>query len=135
MFTKTIRRRYTGQQPRTKSGRRPTDKPRVKRGFCSSDGLHKVSFVRASKDMPKKLFFHRLENMEDACSWVDRPISVSSCPARLRPAVPPCANPSRPARGMSEFGIRQIENLLIHFLGTYYIGSNAFGFHSRICLA
>ena len=38
-FTKTNRRRYTGQQPGTKSAPRPGDKPLVNRGFCSSVGF------------------------------------------------------------------------------------------------
>ena len=54
---KANKRRYSGQQPGTKSGRRPADKPlttgdepQVNRGMYSSIGLHQVSFVRASCD-------------------------------------------------------------------------------------
>ena len=36
--TETKKRRYTGQQPGTESGHRPTDKPWVNRGFCSPIG-------------------------------------------------------------------------------------------------
>ena len=48
-FTETNRRRYTGQRPGTKSARGPGDQPVVNRGFCSSIGLHRISFVRASE--------------------------------------------------------------------------------------
>ena len=43
-------RRFTGQQPWTKSGLRPADKPVVNRGFCSPIGLHRISFGRASEE-------------------------------------------------------------------------------------
>ena len=41
-------------------------------------------------------------------SWANRPIGVLCCPAPPRPAVPPCAAPSRPARVMSGFWVRQV---------------------------
>ena len=41
-------------------------------------------------------------------SWADRPVGIPSCPFPARPAVPPCAAPSRRARGISGFWIRQI---------------------------
>ena len=41
-------------------------------------------------------------------SWADRSVGVPSCPARPRPAAPPCAAPSRRTRGMSGFWIRRI---------------------------
>ena len=40
---------------------------------------------------------------------MDRPVGVPSCLAPSRPAVSPCANPSRPARGMSGFWILQVD--------------------------
>ena len=44
-FTETNRRQYTGQQPETKSGRRPADKPVVNSWFRYSIGLHRISLV------------------------------------------------------------------------------------------
>ena len=41
-------------------------------------------------------------------SWANRSVDVLSCPAPRRPVAPPCAAPTRPARGMSGFWIRQI---------------------------
>ena len=40
-------------------------------------------------------------------SWANRFVGVPSCLVPPRPAVPPCAAPSRRARGMSGFWIRQ----------------------------
>ena len=41
-------------------------------------------------------------------SWPDRPNGVPSYPAPPRPAAPPCAASTRPARGVSGFWIRQV---------------------------
>ena len=41
-FTETNKRRYTGQQPGTKSAFRPADLPRLHRRFCSSVGVNYV---------------------------------------------------------------------------------------------
>ena len=61
-FTETNGRRYTGQQPGTKSAFRPADKPAINRGwtgcqprvnrwFCFPAGLHRNSLVRACTGM------------------------------------------------------------------------------------
>ena len=46
-LTETHRRRRTGQQPGTKSGRLPANNPIVNCVFCSPVGLHKILFVRS----------------------------------------------------------------------------------------
>ena len=77
-FTKTKRRRSTGQQPRRKRASRPADKPRinwwwtagqpwVNRGFCSSVGLNRISLVRAPGKMFRRCIFGALEGTGAAC--------------------------------------------------------------------
>ena len=83
------RRRYIGQQPGMKSGRRPADKPWVNRGFCSSIGLHRVGFVRASRDTPRRVIFDRLGGARDGCLLGE--------PTRRRPVLPVPAPLRRPA--------------------------------------
>ena len=46
MLIEANRRRYTGQQSGTKSGRRPADQPLINRLLCSSIGLHTLCLVR-----------------------------------------------------------------------------------------
>ena len=46
-------------------------------------------------------------------TWVDRPVGVPLYEAPPRLAAPPRAAPSRPARGMSGFWIRQVLNLSV----------------------
>ena len=53
-------------------------------------------------------------------SWANRSVGVPSCPAQPRPAALPCAAPTRPARGMSGFWIRQVG-----FDKPMYIGFNS----------
>ena len=89
----------TGQQPGTKSSRRPRGKPLVKRGFCSSIGLHRIPLVRSFEKSFRKVVFDALKGTGDSC-FVGEPI-------RQRPVLPdpapPCAAPLRPACGMSKF--------------------------------
>ena len=59
-FTKTTRRRYTGQQLGTKSAHGPTDKSLVNRWLCSI-GLHRNSSVRASGESSRRVVFDDLE--------------------------------------------------------------------------
>ena len=54
-------RRFTGQQPATKSARGPAVKPLVNRTFCSPTGLHRISFVRACEEMFKTVVYSALE--------------------------------------------------------------------------
>ena len=53
-----------------------------------------------------------------AVPWANRSVGVQSCLAPLRPATPPCAAPSRTARGMSGFWTRQINELVTNCSST-----------------
>ena len=101
----------SGQQPRTKSGHCPADKSVINRlstaGFVFT-GLHRVSFVRPSSDTPKIILFDRLEGTRVGGLLGGPTRRPGMRPARPHLAVPPCAAPSRPARGMSGFWIRQV---------------------------
>ena len=59
----------------------------VIRGFCSSIGLLRNYFVRASRDTPKKIFFDRLEGTRVGTDL------LASRPARPHPALSPCRAP------------------------------------------
>ena len=85
--------------PRTKSGRRPADKPLVKRGFRCPIGLYKISFVRASEETVWTVAFDALEGTRDGCllgELTGRTDPSASRPARPRPAPPPRRAPPRP---------------------------------------
>ena len=71
----------------TKSGRRPADKPLVKRGFCST-GLRRISLVRASEESFRTFVSDALEGTRDG--FLDEPI-------RRRPVLPDPARPRHPA--------------------------------------
>ena len=91
-----------------KSARGSGDKPLVDRWLCSPIRLHGDSFVRASEESVGTVVFDALGARGSAVSWADRSVGVPSCPAQPRPAAPPSAVPTRPARGMSGFWIRQV---------------------------
>ena len=92
-FTETKRRRYSGPQPGTKSGRRPADKPlyqpRVNRLFLSSCGLNRISFVRACEESFRTVVFDALGGERVGC--------VLGKPTRRRLVLPGPAPPRRPA--------------------------------------
>ena len=95
-FTKTNRYRSIGQQPGTKSGHRPADKPRVNRSLCSSIGLHKNPFVRASKDTFRTIGGDALEVQEgkgNGCVQGHRTLRCFVLPGPLRPS--PRRGPTR----------------------------------------
>ena len=46
----------------------------------------------------------------------NRSVGVQSCPTQPRPAAPPCAAPTRPARGMSGFWTRQVGLHMVSFV-------------------
>ena len=87
----TIRRRYIGQQPGMKSARglaeKNADNPLVSRSFCSATGLCRNSSVRASRDTPRRVSPHCLENTRDG--------SILGEPNRRRPVLPVPAPPRR----------------------------------------
>ena len=72
------KRRYTGQQPGTKSAFRPGDKPVVNRGFCSSVGLHTISLVRASEESFRTVFSICWRARGRLVPWPDRPNGAQS---------------------------------------------------------
>ena len=88
-FTKTNRRRSTGQQPGTKSARGPAAKPRVKRGLCSSTGLHRISFVRGCEETFRTVVYDTMGG------WQDRRLLGRS--NRRHAVLPGPAPPRRPA--------------------------------------
>ena len=94
------RRRYIGQQPGTKNAFGHADKPLVRkpgkllvnRGFCSSIGLHRSSFVRTSGETSRRVVFDVLEGKKNGYlmgeSTARRPVFPPPRPASLgRPAV------------------------------------------------
>ena len=83
------RRRYLGQQPGTKSGLRTTDYPLVNRSLCSSIGLHRNSFVRASEETFRTVVYDAPESKRDSCVLCE--------PTRRRSTLPGTALPPRPA--------------------------------------
>ena len=78
--------------------RRAAIVPQFNRWFCSPIGLHRISYVRASRDTPRKVFFDCFERKRDGCILVEttrrRPVlpvpAPPRCPAVRRPA------PNRP---------------------------------------
>ena len=68
--------------------------------------LHMISLVRASGKTLKRHFFDSLEGAVDIC-FFGRIVLLAPNFARPRLAAPPGA-PTRPARGMSGFWIRQV---------------------------
>ena len=91
-FLKTKTRRSTDQQPRTKSALHPADTKRVKRGFCSSIGLHSISLVRASDESARTVVVESL-NKKVRCFFGEQSHRIST---RLDPPrSPPRRAPPR----------------------------------------
>ena len=109
-FTQIKWRWSIAQQPGTKSAFRPTDKPLINR-------LSNRRCVPPSVYMGCSCFW---ENVQETCfrrlegykgRWSPRRTVLSAFrPAQPRPAAQPCA-PTRPARGMSGFWIRQVNKV------------------------
>ena len=109
-FTETKRRRSTGRQPGTKSASCPAYKSRINHLSTAILFPHLV-YVGFC------LFLLQESRSEDLSSMLwgyegrlspERIVLSASRPARLRPAAPPCA-PTRLARGMSGFWVRQVD--------------------------
>ena len=83
--------------------------PLVNRGFCISIGFNRTSFVRGSEDASNTVSSIRWKTRGKVVSWPDRPDGDPSYPAPPPLAAPPCAAPTRPARSVSVFWIRQVE--------------------------
>ena len=93
------------------------DKPVVNRwstaGFVPPSVLNTNEIVRASEETFRTVFSIRWGARGWVVSWPDRPNGVPSFPAPPRPAPPPCAAPTRPARGVSGFWIRQVITVVV----------------------
>ena len=124
----TKKRWSTGGQPGTKSACRPEVKPRIQSGSNACP----TGFVPPPVYIAFRLFVLLKKCSGQFCSmpWKVRGtvvseanpcVGVPSCPVPPRPAVPPCAAPSRRARGMFGFWIRQVE---IHMVGSDLLGKN-----------
>ena len=95
--TKTNRRRYIDQQPKTKGGRRPGNKPVINRGLCSPSGLNRISLVRASEALFRTVVHDSLERTRDGCVLPERTRRRPILRSPPHPAAPPCApDPDRP---------------------------------------
>ena len=87
------KRRSSGQQP----GRRALAALRASRTFCSSIGLHGISFVRASRKSLKAVCL-RCPGVQGGWVSPGRTDPSASRPAPPRSAPPPDPSASRPAR-------------------------------------
>ena len=65
------------------------DNPLINCGLCSSIGLHRISFVRASEEPFKTYVSDVSESKKDFCPPGD--------PTRQCPTLPPPTSPRRPA--------------------------------------
>ena len=80
----------------------------VNRTFCSSSGLHRISFVRVCEETFRTVVYSAPEGQRD-CRLSRRP----KCRHLVLPSVAPprrplCVVPVRPARCVFGFGIRQL---------------------------
>ena len=108
-FTKRKRRRYTGQQSRTKSASRPTDARLINR--LSSAGLVPLSVYMGIPlfVLPKSnVFFARASEGRLSPGRTDPSASRSARPCSLCRSAVRAAQP-RLARGVSGFKIRQMK--------------------------
>ena len=85
--------------------------PVVNRGFCSSIGLHRISFVRACEETFRTVVYDTLGARGTFGFMANRPVGIMFClfcraPPRL--AAARCAVPTRTARGMFGFWTRQV---------------------------
>ena len=92
-------------------------------------GLHRISLVRASGETFGTCVFDALEGTRGGCVLGE---PIRRRPVLPGPATPPCAAPTRAARGMSGFWIRQVPNLrklgmLRAILGWGLMGSTLMG--------
>ena len=119
-------------QERRAPARVPADKPVVNRGFCSSIGLNRVSFVRSSRVTPRRLSSIVWGVRGAVFSLANSPVGVLCCPSPPGPAVPPCAAPYRPARGTSGFWTRQ-DDKTTAALCSWLLTSGATFFFANLC--
>ena len=122
-FTETHRRRYTGQQPRTKSARAPADQRPVNRWSTARQTL--ISFLhRCTQDFVclcfrtnvQKSVIDSLEGKREGCPLAGlsrwRPVLQSPAP----PSCPAVLRPDPTSRSLSGSWIRQVR-IFFHLLG------------------
>ena len=81
--------------------------------FCSSIGLHRISFVRASENTSRTVVLRALEGERDNCSWANRIAASRFAPPHSAPPpgrAPPCPDPPVvcPGFGLDRFGLHRI---------------------------
>ena len=107
----TNRRRYAGQQPGTKSGRRLAEKPGINRlstaGFVPPSVNIGFCLFVLPKSRSGQLSSMPCKGTRYGCLLGERTCRPPVLLAPLRAAASPCAAPPRPARDMSGFWVRQ----------------------------
>ena len=110
--SETKKRRYSGQQPGTKSGRRPGDKPVIGRGSIGCFDPPSVYIGFPLFVLPKDRSRHclRCPGGQQGQLSPGRTDLSATRPALPRPASPlrRAPTPPRPARGMSGFWLKQV---------------------------
>ena len=85
------------------------DEPLVNRSFCFFVGFKNELDCSCFRRDIHKSVLDSLEGKQGGGKSLGRIDPTASCPTQPRPAAPPCAAPTRPARGVSGFWIRQGE--------------------------
>ena len=125
-FTRTQRRRSTGQQPRTKSGRGPADNPDVNWSSTARCvpriGLHGISFIRASEETSRRVVFDARGGKMVGCL-----LGAPTCrrPTLPRPPRPAPLCPARPAAVRRPtpphpWYVRVLGSTIIEYLKNFY---------------
>ena len=87
---------------------------RISRGFCSSIGSHKISFVRASEETFGTVVLDALGGRMVGCLLGERIRRRPELPGPAPPGHTAVRRPPRPSRGMSGFWIRQASVNHVH---------------------
>ena len=91
-------------------------KPFVNRTFCLAYGLHRISLVRASKEMFRTVVFDALEGTRDGCVLCEQTRRRPIQPGLPSPAAPPCAAPPDPSVVCPDFGFDRFVIFLLFVL-------------------
>ena len=87
----------------------------VNRGFCSSTGLHRISFVRGYGESFRTVVLRYPGGLEGRLASGPTELSAP-CSAQLPPSrCPPCAAPTGPVRCVSGFWTRQVRYFRLTF--------------------
>ena len=128
----TIRRRSNGQQPGTKSGRRPGNKPLV-RSLCSSIACYMISFVRASEESFRTVVCHALKFLEgkrNGCFWTNKNFCVPFC---LAPLHPDARHPAMRRPALTRLWYVRVLDSTGMYARTYFlVESKTRTYHSRV---